>query len=183
MVVFLCIMNRLKLFGMMTKHFNAFFHLSFLVMFTYPDMLYLYFISNPFQFIRASDYQIQVKIQLRSLIRPQHRLAVLKHRNQSDYIVISAKSLINMTQMIVPHKKVTEETMPLKMINGTRIHTMTMMRPSEKLLFTTKQSFKFTPKPMSLNTYRKIIDALYIIPILFPRLFFGGGLLAQHASF
>ena len=136
MVVFLCIMNRLKLFGMMTKHFNAF----FLVMLTYPDMLYLSFslFSILLQFIRASDIFIQVKIQLRTLIRPRLRLAVVRQRvNQSDYTVTSAKSLISMTQMIVRYKKVTgDQISPLKMINGIRIHMMTMMRPFK----TTKQS-------------------------------------------
>ena len=91
-------------------------------------------------FIRASDIFIQVKIQLRTLIRPRLRLAVVRQRvNQSDYTVTSAKSLISMTQTIVRYKKVTgDQITPLKMINGIRIHMMTMMRPFK--FATTKQS-------------------------------------------
>ena len=125
--------------------------LIFLVMFTYPDMLYLFFslFSILFQFIRASDIYIQVKIQLRTLIRPQLRLAVVRQLNQSGCIVTFAKSLINMTQTIVRYKKAMgDQTLPLKMINGIRIHMMTTMRPFKLLFNTTKQSFKFTnPSP------------------------------------
>ena len=137
--------------------------LIFLVMFTYPDMLYLSFslFSILLQFIRASDIFVQVKIQLRTLIRPQLRLAVVRQLNQSGCTVTFAKNLINMTQTIVRYKKAMgDQTLPLKMINGIRIHMMTMMRP-----FNHNQTVKFSnsqhPSPCHKTLIAKFLGCYH----------------------